>query len=346
MKRRFTLKTLFIVATIIGIGFNLTAQNGNRTTKDTRNFSQEYFETDPNNVGIAPNLGSAADFAVLGASTVTNTGLSILVGNLGVSPGTAITGFPPGTVLGTTYTGDPGPAADAQADALLSYNSLAAQVCETDLTGEDLGGQTLLPGVYCFPATSAQLTGILTLDGDGDPNAVFIFKIGSTLTTASVSSVVMINEAKACNTFFQVGSSATLGTSTEFQGNIIADASITLNTEANVFGRAIALNGAVTLDTNDVTRCNLAPTSAGVNLGGRVMTADGHGIAFALITLTDARGNVRTVYTGTFGNYNFDNVAAGQTVLLTVSQNRYYFPTPTLVISVNDELTTANFIAN
>jgi hypothetical protein len=202
-----------------------------------------------------------------------------------------------------------------------------------------------LPGVYCFN-TSAQQTGILTLDGDGDPNAVFVFKIGSTLTTATGSSIVMINEATTCNTFFQVGSSATLGTATEFQGSIIARASITLNTGSSVIGRAIALGGAVTLDTNKIIRCDLAPTSAGVDLGGRVMTADGHGIASALITLTDARGNARTVYTGTFGYYNFDSVAAGQTVLLTVSQNRYYFPEPTLVISVDDELTTANFIAN
>jgi hypothetical protein len=134
MKRRFTLKTLFIVAAIIGIGFNLTAQNGNRTSKDTGNLSQKYFDTDPNNVGTAPNLGSAADFAVLGASTVTNTGLSILVGNLGVSPGTAITGFPPGIVLGTTHAGDP-IADTAQADARLGYNNLVGQVCETNLTG-------------------------------------------------------------------------------------------------------------------------------------------------------------------------------------------------------------------
>jgi hypothetical protein len=346
MNARFTLTAVFIVAAIFSIGFNLSAQNGNLITKETGRVSKEDLRIYQNSLGTAPSLGTAATFAVLANSTVTNTGDSLIRGNVGVSPGTAVTGFPPGIVVGTTYTGLDGPAVSAQADALVAYDELDVQVCEFDLTGQDLGGQTLLPGVYCFPATSAQLTGILTLDGDGDPDAVFIFKIGSTLTTATDSSVVMINEATACNTFFQVGSSATIGTSTEFQGNIIADASITLNTEANVFGRAIALNGAVTLDTNDVTRCNLAPTSAGVNLGGRVITADGRGIAFAMITMMDASGKVRTTYTGTFGNYNFDNVATGQTVILTVSQRRYSFLAPTLVISVDDELTTANFTAN
>ena len=133
------------------------------------------------------------------------------------------------------------------------------------MTGQDLGGLTLTPGVYCF-SSSAQLTGTLTLDAQGNPNAVFIFKIGSTLTTASNSSVVVINtggnSSIACNVFWQVGSSATLGTGTSFAGNILALTSITLNTGANVSGRVLARNGAVTLDTNNVTVCPPPRSSA------------------------------------------------------------------------------------
>jgi type VI secretion system secreted protein VgrG len=201
---------------------------------------------------VAPPLGTAGSFAVLGGQTVTNTGPSVIDGDLGVSPGTAVTGFPPGTVNGTISAGD-AVAAQAQADALAAYNNLAGQPCDVDLTGQDLGGLTLTSGVYCFD-TSAQLTGTLTLDAQGDPNAVFIFQIGSTLTTASGSSVAVINGGSPCNVFFQVGSSATLGTETAFSGNILALTSITLNTGADITsGRALALNGSTTLDSNNVS---------------------------------------------------------------------------------------------
>lgn len=199
----------------------------------------------------APVLGTVDGFAILGASAVTNTGPTSISRDLGVSPGNAVTGFPPGIVGGTIHAGD-AVAAQAQSDALIAYNALAGQPCDTILTDQDLGGLTLTAGVYCY-AASAQLTGAVTLDAQGDPNAVFIFQIGSTLTTASASSVLLINGSAACNVFFQVGSSATLGTDTRFIGNIFALASVTLTTRVRVSGRAVALNGAVTLDSNVIS---------------------------------------------------------------------------------------------
>jgi len=206
----------------------------------------------------APSLGTAASFAVLAGSTATNTGPTVINGNLGVSPGSAVTGFPPGTVVppGTIHMAD-AVAAGAQSDNTIAYNALAGQTCNFNLTGQDLGGLTLIPGVYCF-ASTAQLTGALTLDARGNTGAVFIFQIGTTLTTASNSSVKVINGGSGCNLFWQIGSSATLGTTTSFIGNILALTSITLDTGATVSGRALAQNGAVTLDSSNVslTDCN------------------------------------------------------------------------------------------
>ncbi len=148
-------------------------------------------------------------------------------------------------------------ASQAQSDALIAFNQLAGQMCDQNLSGMDLGGLTLTPGVFCFDS-SAFLTGTLTLDAQGDPNAVFVFQIGSTLITASNSTVRVINGGTGCNVFFQVGSSATLGTGTSFTGNILARTSITLNTNSNIInGRALALNGAVTLDSNTVDASEL-----------------------------------------------------------------------------------------
>jgi subtilisin family serine protease len=211
-----------------------------------------------------PTLGTAANLVVLGGSTVTNTGQTVVNANLGVSPGTAVTGFAPGKVVdGTIHAGD-ALAALAQVDTTVAYTSLAGKVCPggNDLTGQDLGGKTLTPGVYCF-SSSAQLTGALKLDAQGDANAIFVFKIGSTLTTASAASVVLINGGSLCNVFWQVGSSATIGTTTAFVGNIIALTSITLNTGAVISGRALARNGAVTMDTNTVglVGCGVGGTS-------------------------------------------------------------------------------------
>ncbi len=205
-------------------------------------------------------LLTAGNFAVLGGSTVTNTGSSVLTGDLGVSAGSAITGFPPGTTSGTTHSND-AVAIQAQVDLTAAYINASGQACDHNLTGQDLGGKILTPGVYCFDS-SAQLTGTLTLDGGGDLNAVFIFKMGSTLTTASGSKVSLINSAQSCHVFWQVGSSATLGTTTKFKGNILALTSITLNTGATINnGRALARNGAVTLDSNTITKSTCATSS-------------------------------------------------------------------------------------
>jgi ice-binding like protein/PEP-CTERM motif-containing protein len=196
-------------------------------------------------------LGTAAGFGVLGASTVTNTGPSVVFQDLGLSPGTSITGFGPGIVLGTIHNND-AVAAQGQADALTAYNFFSGLAPTQNLTGEDLGGQTLDAGVYKFDS-SAQLTGALTLDFQGVSNSIIVFQIGSTLTTASASSIVIVNSGTNNQVYFQVGSSATLGTGTDFYGTIIADQSITLTTGADITcGRAIALNAAVTMDTNNI----------------------------------------------------------------------------------------------
>lgn len=199
-------------------------------------------------------LGTASSFAVLAGSEITNTGPSVINGNLGVSPGTAITGFPPGTVNGTIHSAD-ATAAQAQSDTTTAYNDAAGRTPFTSVATE-LGGRTLQPGVY--RNTTLGITGTLTLDAAGDPNAVFVFQAGSTLITASGSRVALINGAQACNVFWQVGSSATLGTTTQFVGTVLALTSVTANNGATVAGRLLARNGAVTLNNNTITAATCA----------------------------------------------------------------------------------------
>lgn len=205
------------------------------------------------------NLGTATSYSVLAGTTVTNTGPTTLQRDLGVSPGTAITGFPPGNSAGATHAAD-AVAQQAQSDVTIAYNNAAGQPLTTSVTG-DLVGRTLTEGVY-GSTSSLGLSGQLTLDGQGNPNSVFVFQAASTLITASASSIILTNSAQACNVFWQVGSSATLGTASSFKGTILALTSITVETGATVEGRALARNGQVSLDTNVFTSPSCATTTA------------------------------------------------------------------------------------
>jgi hypothetical protein len=262
----------------------------------------------------APPLGTAASFGVLAGSAVTNTGPTTVLGDLGVSPGTAITGFPPGIVTGTIHSAD-AVALQAQSDLTIAYTALAGLPCNTVLTGQDLGGLTLGPGVYCF-STSAQLTGTLTLDAQGDPNAVFIFQIGSTLTTASNSVVRVINGGQNCNAYWQVGSSATIGTATAFTGNILALASITVTTGASVSGRLLARNGAVTLDSSSIAVC---PACTPITLSPATLPNGTIGAAYSQ-TITASGGTAP---------YTFSIIAGSLPPGLTLSSSGLLTGTPT-----------------
>jgi len=210
----------------------------------------------------AVGLGTANPFVVLSGAGVTNTDPSVLNGDLGVSPGTSLSGFgPPAVVNGATHAND-AIAAQAQSDLGTAYDVAAGQPIPpgNELTGVDLGGKTLGPGAYGY-SSSAQLTGQLTLDAHGDPNAQFVFVIGTTLTTATASSVILTNGASPCNVYWKVGSSATLGTSTAFEGNLLALTSVSLNDSVTVLGRILARNGEVTL-INDVLTAPQCATSS------------------------------------------------------------------------------------
>jgi hypothetical protein len=197
-------------------------------------------------------LGSAGTFAVLAGQTATSTGESIVLGNLGVSPGSAVTGFPPGVVLGKIDAADSA-AALAQGALTTAYNDAAGRSTAPVAVAGNLGGRTLTPGLYKSTSGLAISSGNLTLDAKGNPDAVFIFQMASTLTTTSGRKVILIGKAQAANVFWQVGSSATLGTTTVFKGNILAFTSISLATGATLEGRALARNGSVTMQDNDIT---------------------------------------------------------------------------------------------
>jgi hypothetical protein len=197
-------------------------------------------------------LAGAGNFAVLAGSAVTSTGATIVTGDLGLSPGTSVTGSP--TVTGTQHVNDP-TASQAKLDLTTAYNDAAGRtLCRITVTPTNLGGRTLTPGLYWSGASLEITSGTLTLDAQGDSNAVFIFQSASTLTTTSGLGILLAGGAQATNVFWQVGSSATIGTGSAFVGTIMADQSITLNTGATLTGRALARVGAVTLSGNTITR--------------------------------------------------------------------------------------------
>jgi Ice-binding-like len=246
---------------------------------------------------IFVDLGTADNFAVLAGTTVTNTATpTVINGNLGVWPGSAITGFGPGTgTVNGTIDDDNPVAMQAEGDLTTAYNFAAAEPCGTNLSGMDLGGMTLMTGVYCFNS-SAGLTGILTLNAMGNPNAVFVIQIDSSLTTGTDSSINLIGGAQGANVFWQVGSSATLGTGTAFEGNILALTSISLTTGATIggaspgeCGSALASNGAVTLDNNTVSVCTAAGSVPEPSTGSLLVLIGGPGLLW-LRRLKSARG--------------------------------------------------------
>ena len=226
-------------------------------------------------------LGTTGSFVVLAGAGITNTGPTTLNGDIGTYPTTSETGVGSLTITGTDHNGD-AVTQQAKSDLVTAYKTAAGEGPTSPISA-DLGGQTLTPGVY-NSASSLGLTGDLTLNGGGDPNALFLFQAGSTLTTASASSITLENGAQACNVFWQVGSSATLGTGSSFQGTLIALTSITLTTGATVEGRMLARNGAVTLDTNTITAPSCATSTTTTTLTATTPTVATPTVATPTVT--------------------------------------------------------------
>jgi hypothetical protein len=273
-------------------------------------------------------LGTAASFAVLAGATVTNTGASNVSGDLGVSPGSAVTGFPPGVVSGGVIHATDAVASGAQSDVVIAYNDAAGRSSSATVTA-DLGGQTLVSGVYSGPTLG--LTGTLTLDAQGDPNAVFVFQAASTLITAAASRVALVNGASACNVFWQIGSSATLATNSVFVGTILALTSVTATTGASITGRLLARNGAVTLDTNTITRptgCTVAaPVSSTITVEAPLQgvftlrahlarTSDGAPVAGRTIMLSTSSAPIGQAVTDAAGLATFSGLGAAAQIVL------------------------------
>jgi hypothetical protein len=240
-------------------------------------------------------LGSGASFSVLAGSTVTNTGPTTMFGDLGLSPGSSVTGAP--DVLGQTHVDD-AVAIGAKNALTTAYNDAASRPTNGS-AGTDLAGQTFTAGVRTASSSLLLSSGSVTLDAQGDPNAVFIFQIGSTLTTGSNTSVNLINGAQACNVFWQVGSSATIGTGTRFVGTVMAAATITANTAATVHGRLLAQTGAVNLDTNTITTASCASSVSGEGGGSESTTPTEVAILVRAVAVAESTGAAAVKSTGT-----------------------------------------------
>lgn len=257
-------------------------------------------------------LGTAGSYAVLAGSEVTNTGTSTVNANVGVSPGTSVGGFPPGIITGggVIHSAD-APAGQAQSDLTIAYNDAASRSTTNTVTA-DLGGQTLVSGVYTGGALA--LTGTVVLDAQGDPNAVWVFQAASSLITASSSRVSLLNGADACNVFWQVTSSATLGTDSTFVGTVLALTSITANTDATIAGRLLARTGAVTLDSNTFTSaaCSASAVTTTTATGGTTATTTANGGTTATTTAT---GDTTATTTAT-GDTTATTTANGDTTTM------------------------------
>jgi hypothetical protein len=227
--------------------------------------------------------------------------------------------------------------------AVTDANSRTATV--SSASGVDLGGFTLPPGVYAF-AGSISVTGTLILNAQNDPSAVFIFRTGSTLNTTANSVIQMINGGNPCQVFFVPVGASTLGANSSFIGNILSGSSaITIGDNSNMVGRALS-GAAVTLSHNTISGCTLAPTAATVSISGYATSHTGRGIVNVRLSLTDSKGEVRTATTNAFGYYQFDDVQAGETYILSTAGKHYTFSQPMQVLNVNEETSEVNFIAN
>jgi hypothetical protein len=273
-------------------------------------------------IGIAQaapvNLATASPFVVLAGAGATNTGSSVLNGELGVSPGSSLTGFGEATVTGAIHPND-GVAAQAQADLTTAYNVAAGQPISpgNELTGQNLGGLTLTPGAYGF-SSSAELTGQLTLDAQGNPNAQFVFVIGTTLVTESASSVILTNGASPCNVYWKVGSSATFGTSTAFEGNVLALETISMTSGVTFLGRALARNGEVTLDNDVLTapQCSTGSTSGSGPAGSAGTTTTTPGTSTAVAPGNKKKGTPKGGGKSTGGKGTAGTTSAGTATLV------------------------------
>lgn len=221
-------------------------------------------------------LGTTASYGVLAGQGVTNTGPTVINGNVGTHPAASVTGFPPGHVNGVIHSADAA-ALIAKGDLTTAYNDAAGRT-PAQTIAKQLGGQVLTPGVYRSASGTFQITGTLTLNAQGNPDGVFIFQTASTLITASSSNVSLLGSARSCNAFWKIGSSATLGTSSTFRGNVLALTAVVVQTGVTVLGRVMARNASVTLDNDVITPSTCAATNgSGGGSGGGSGSGSGSG---------------------------------------------------------------------